>query len=193
MQKNTDLPRRGFRPGQICKLPPSPQICKTQVLSNAAGVSLPKLVTAILFLKKGEPITQEQCDLDLLLTPSLAPKAQFFNSCSYSQAKPSARPPFQLPAETEEAFSCSRRNKAVASIRSLYLHKENSPYSKGGRCVKLSSAPSAESNLSPSTSALNSPPQIPSFVSQISERIHRETETTHKDILCLLSCAINEQ
>ena len=152
-------------------------------INNAAAVSLPKLLTAIFFVKKGEPITQEQGYLDLLLAPSVTLKAQLFNSCSYSQANPSTskphltpaktRPPFHLPTEME-VFSCSYRNKAVASIRSLYLYKDSS-WTKGGRSLELSSfAPSAESSLSSSFSALNCPPKILSFVSQITERMHRE-------------------
>lgn len=131
MQRTTCVSHRGFRRGQTCKLPPPPPHLQDPSINNAAAVSLPKLVTSILFLKKGEPITQEQGYLDPLLTLSVTLKAQLFNSCSYSQANPGTskhhltptktRPPFHLQTEMEEVFSCSCRNKAVASIRSLYL------------------------------------------------------------------------
>lgn len=128
---------------------------------------------AILFLKKGEPITQEQGYLDLLLTPSVTLKAQLFNSCSYSQANRSTskhltpaktRSLFHLPTKMEEAFSRSCRKKAVASIRSLYLCNDNSLWTKGGRSLELSCfAPSNESSLSYSISVLNCPPKIMYF------------------------------
>lgn len=127
-------------------------------INNAAALSLPKLIRAILFLKKGEPITQEQGHLDLLLMPSVTLKAQLFNYCFYSQANPSTskphwtpaktRSPFHFPNEMKETFSRSCRNKAVVSIRSLYLCKDNSLRTRAGSSLKRSSfAPSAGHSL----------------------------------------------
>jgi len=161
----------------------SPPDLQDPSINYATALSLSNLIMAILFLKKGKPITQAQGYWDLLLTPSVTLKAQLFNSCSYSQANPSTskphltpaktRAPFHLSAEMEEAFSCSCRDKAVASIRSLYIR--TTLHGQRNRSLELSSfAPSAESSLSSSTSALNCPPEILSFVSQITERMHRE-------------------
>lgn len=66
-------------PLQAATFPPDLQ---NPTINNAAAISLPKQVPAILFLKKGEPITQEEGYLDLLLTPSVTLKAPLFNSCS---------------------------------------------------------------------------------------------------------------
>lgn len=52
--------------------------------NNAAAISFPKPVPAILFLKKSKPITQEQGYLDLLLTPSVTLKVPLFNSCLFT-------------------------------------------------------------------------------------------------------------
>lgn len=74
------------------RLAPSPPDLQDPSIKNAAAVPLPKLIMAILFLKKAKPITQEQGYLDLL-TPSVTLKVQLFDSCSYSRANASTSKP----------------------------------------------------------------------------------------------------
>lgn len=75
--------------GGTCKMPPCPQICKTQAQTAVHSCSFPALTMAIFLLRKDTLTTPEQGRLDLLLPPSVTLKAQLRNSCSYSGASPS--------------------------------------------------------------------------------------------------------
>lgn len=144
MQHRTKLgrantPNGGFRPGHTCKLPPSPQISMTQLQTMQLLSHFHNQYQQSSFLRRANLLHKSKV-IWIFSLPSQSPLRLhssilvLIQKPARGQANPTQnqqRQDHPLSPEMEEALSSSHRNKAVTSIRPLYLNKDNFSWTKG--------------------------------------------------------------